>query len=555
MKSMKHIRGKALLSLALVFAMALSLAACGQKSGTEIQISGDNVTIDNLALRPDGEAGLLYDNGGLKLLIPLEYDELLQTELPEENAEGILFRVSEKASIEAARQQGIDAEGPGWLFSIGKVDEAKMQDMLLYTDLSGSEIFAKDAYGDYYVYYHPTDVRYFRVDNETMAADQEIWGELNEWAWGKVRESILSENPQLAANAVDPSTVNLYMARIAYMPGVNYTLSATDYGEVDPNAEGFDAASFVQRMMNGVHYSYVDEEAPDGEYVVLRFPDDGMRFDFFRMEGAENYVREVHEDGDYEGLYSVAFDDGETSAGEVMLEWYYAAVGATPAGALTDSSDAEAAAEGSGAVPGMLGGWKATDSPRMSEEASAAFEKAMEGFVGVNYEPLACLATQPVSGTNYAILCRAQVVYPEANPYAAVVFFYEDLQGDAEILKIVSLTPNGEVDENAGAAEPLMGGWSAVEEQEAGLTAFEKASEGLLGVNYTPVYVLGSQVVAGTNYCVLAKAETVAPGAEAYYTLATVYENLDGAAEITEFNTFDIAALYQNDAADDAPTE
>ena len=61
--------------------------------------------------------------------------------------------------------------------------------------------------------------------------------------------------------------------------------------------------------------------------------------------------------------------------------------------------------------------------------------------------------------------------------------------------------------------------------------------EKLLGVSYTPIYVLSSQVVSGTNYCVLSKAEVVAPGAEGYYTLATVYQDLSGNVEITEFLT------------------
>ncbi len=532
---------KVIISLVLMLAMAFSLTACGSSGETTVTVSGDSVTVDNVALRPDGEAGLLYENAGVKLLVPLEYDELLQTEVLEDSEDGMLFRVSEKASIEAAKKQGVDVDGPGWLFSIGKIDEAAMQDMLLYTDLSGTEIFAKDAYGDYYVYYHPTDVRYVRENNEAMAADQEIWTQLNEWAWGKVRESILTENPQLMANPVGSTSLDLYLARIAYMPGARYTLSTTEYGPVEPKAGEFDAAEFVDRLMNGVRYEFADGEAPDGEYVVLNFPDDGVRFDFFRMEGKENIIREVHEGSDYETLYTATFEDGETKASEVLQEWYYAAVGATPDGA---------AAGNMPAASGLTGGWKATDSPRMSDEAAAAFGKAMEGLVGVSYEPLACLATQLVSGTNYAILCRAQAVYPDAGQYFAMVYVYENLQGNAEILNIAGLRPDGEADENAGSAEQLMGGWTAAQEQDAGLMAFEKASEALLGVNYTPVYVLGTQVVSGTNYCVLCRAETVAPGAEAYYTLATVYEDLSGNAEITGFRDLDIGALSER-AADE----
>ena len=543
MKNKLMRRSRTILSVLLVLTVAFSLAACGA-SGKEstVSASGESVTIDNLALRPDGEAGLLYENGGLKLLIPLEYDELLKIDLPEDDAYGILFSVAEKASIEAAKAQGMDSDGPGALFSIAKIDEARMKELILKTDLSGLEIFAKDAYGDYYVYIHPTDVRYYRENNEAMVRDQEIWSALNEWAYGTVRKSILEENPQLMSAPVGSSELDLLLARIAYIPGYAYTLASLEYGPVELKAGEFDADPFLDRLMNGVTYQYVNEEAPDGEYIVLSLPEESTRFDFFLMEGKENYIREVHDGSDYETLYLATFDDAETRATDVMREWYYAAVGATPAGVAETSADAESP------VLGMVGGWKATDSPRMTDEASAAFEKAMEGLTGVGYEPLACLATQLVSGTNYAVFCKAQVVYPDAKPYYAIVYVYENLQGNAELLKIVSLTPNGEVDENAGAAGTLLGGWTVAEEQDSGLTAFEKATQKLLGVSYTPVYVLSTQVVSGTNYCVLSKAEVVAPGAEGYYTLATVYQDLSGNVEITEFRKLDIGQLYEGAA-------
>lgn len=199
-------------------------------------------------------------------------------------------------------------------------------------------------------------------------------------------------------------------------------------------------------------------------------------------------------------------------------------------------------------ILGMLGGWKATDSPQISEEVTVAFEKAMEGFVGVNYEPVAWLAYKLVSGTDFAILCKAQVTQPDAQPYYAIVYICDNPDGNAQLLKIVSLTRNGEVDENAGTAGQVTGGWSVTKEQKPGLEAFEKAAQNLLGVEYTPVYVLSSQLVSGTNYCVLARAKTEAPKAEAYYTLATVYKDLSGNAKITEFRNLDIGALYEKTA-------
>ncbi len=53
-------------------------------------------------------------------------------------------------------------------------------------------------------------------------------------------------------------------------------------------------------------------------------------------------------------------------------------------------------------------------------------------------------------------------------------------------------------------------------------TLFDKAMEGLVGVNYVPVSVLG---VRDDTYCILCKATVVYPGAEPYNALVYVNEN------------------------------
>ena len=86
---------------------------------------------------------------------------------------------------------------------------------------------------------------------------------------------------------------------------------------------------------------------------------------------------------------------------------------------------------------GMLaGGWAATEDTALTEEAQAAFDKALEGLVGVDYEPAGLLATQVVAGTNYCFLCRTTQVVPDAVSSYALVYVYEDLEGNAEILGI-----------------------------------------------------------------------------------------------------------------------
>ena len=80
----------------------------------------------------------------------------------------------------------------------------------------------------------------------------------------------------------------------------------------------------------------------------------------------------------------------------------------------------------------------------------------------------------------------------------------------------------------------IVGGWT---ETDTELTPemeelFRKASEQLIGVNYTPVKLLEEQLVNGTNYTFLCEAEGVYPGAEKKTVTVTVHVDLDGNAEI-----------------------
>ncbi len=64
-------------------------------------------------------------------------------------------------------------------------------------------------------------------------------------------------------------------------------------------------------------------------------------------------------------------------------------------------------------------GWNLPETIEMTEEFAAIFNRAVEGLVGVNYEPLGCLGEK--DGV-YCFLCRATAVYPGAKPYYALVY-------------------------------------------------------------------------------------------------------------------------------------
>ena len=68
-------------------------------------------------------------------------------------------------------------------------------------------------------------------------------------------------------------------------------------------------------------------------------------------------------------------------------------------------------------------GWTLPETVGMTEEATRIFSKAMEGLVGVDYEPIGMLAEK--EGL-YCILCRATAVYPGAAPYYALVYVNEE---------------------------------------------------------------------------------------------------------------------------------
>ncbi len=84
----------------------------------------------------------------------------------------------------------------------------------------------------------------------------------------------------------------------------------------------------------------------------------------------------------------------------------------------------------------LEGGWSIAANTGVTDETKAIFDKALDGLVGVSYEPIAYLGSQVVAGTNHCFLCKATIVYPDAIPTLALIYIYEDLEGNTEILNI-----------------------------------------------------------------------------------------------------------------------
>ena len=85
---------------------------------------------------------------------------------------------------------------------------------------------------------------------------------------------------------------------LAILVETPYTLANLEYGVMTPKDSGM-AETFVE-LLNDMTVKLSAEEAPDGIYSVLAFPEENTRFDFFLNQPEKNLFRYVKADGSEE---------------------------------------------------------------------------------------------------------------------------------------------------------------------------------------------------------------------------------------------------------------
>ncbi len=109
-----------------------------------------------------------------------------------------------------------------------------------------------------------------------------------------------------------------YLDQIWNRSITNYRISSTAYGTAVP-ASDFNAQIYIRAMMDGTSFTEVKGwEAPEGQYVVLELPDQGVRYEFFYGKDG-NYIREV--DGAVETFYHAEFSGRRHKACDVIEDW------------------------------------------------------------------------------------------------------------------------------------------------------------------------------------------------------------------------------------------
>jgi len=92
----------------------------------------------------------------------------------------------------------------------------------------------------------------------------------------------------------------------------------------------------------------------------------------------------------------------------------------------------------------------------------------------------------------------------------------------------------------------LTGGWAITEDAsvpEDVLALFEEATGELTEAEYEPVALLGTQVVAGTNYCILCRVTPVDPDEQPGYALGYIYRDPEDNAALLGFIEIEIGDM------------
>ncbi|MBR0160102.1 MAG: tyrosine-protein phosphatase [Oscillospiraceae bacterium] len=213
--------------------------------------------------------------------------------------------------------------------------------------------------------------------------------------------------------------------------------------------------------------------------------------------------------------------------------------------------------------------WDCSVDTKVTEELDTAFEDAVQGLLGVSYEPVALLAEKENGeDVDYCFLTRATAVYPGAEPYYAAAFVQVGEEGKAQLLGVYDFMIADDAEEPveepaeaeappdedvpADVEEPVEAGEEALSPEnwdfsfnpeitEESQKVFDKAVQGLLGVNYEPIVLLGQlETEEGTTYCFVSRATAVYPDAEPYYTIVFIQEHPSGEVELLDLWDFEI---------------
>ena len=191
--------------------------------------------------------------------------------------------------------------------------------------------------------------------------------------------------------------------------------------------------------------------------------------------------------------------------------------------------------------------WKLTfrkSNVMFDDDVQKAFDNASSKYEKANLELVVLLGEQVVAGTNYMFLCQAES--DGVKTYKTVIV-YKDLQGNSEITLVNDFDVKKYVNENKDLnTEMIVGGWKTeipgkpIMLEEEVQSAFDQATEKMVGTTYYPIAVLAKQEKEGTNYAVLCYGRLLDQNATEGIFVLTLNVNETGTSEVVGISAVDL---------------
>ncbi len=184
---------------------------------------------------------------------------------------------------------------------------------------------------------------------------------------------------------------------------------------------------------------------------------------------------------------------------------------------------------------------------RVSKDEKAIFNQAVASLSAEsddssksNDVPVAVIATQVTSGTNYAFLGYTDGAW-------AVFNISKDADGNVKLVgtKTVSVADVKTTDQSDSG---LVGGWNASDAETGTLSpkevanAFSAASSTYTGVTLKPIALLGQQVTSGVAYKILCAGTTSTKDGQKQLYVVTLQDDANGTSSFSDVSLFDLVS-------------
>ncbi|MBQ9006457.1 MAG: hypothetical protein IJ092_08795 [Atopobiaceae bacterium] len=182
-------------------------------------------------------------------------------------------------------------------------------------------------------------------------------------------------------------------------------------------------------------------------------------------------------------------------------------------------------------------GWIALSgaNPSLAAEESDAFDQAVQALDrNVPFSPVALLATQQVSGTNYAFLCEGM----DASWH--IVVCYQNPDGETRITSSQELKVNELRIATGAPMGALLGSWQVKDQADVQLVpqeladAFAKVKDSYASATLDPIAALASRDDDGHDYLVLCEGEAREEEASRSLFVAVVHVGDAGEAQLQD---------------------